>query len=78
MQVKSLAANQTEITLRHGTRVLVSYETPVAAQLFNGTYCRTDHKWSVTTTRHINKWLNGANAETRPQTFFDNLLIERG
>ena len=55
----------TEVSLDGGdTLVLISYETPVAARVFefasenNGcALFRTSKKWSATTTRHINKWL---------------------
>lgn len=54
--------------------VLFSYETPVAAlEIANGKLYRTDKKWSVTTSRQINKWLGGEEAELRPQEFFDGL-----
>ena len=71
MKVKSLGANQTEITLPDGTQVLVSYETPVAAWI-NGQYYKTENSYSPTTTKHVNRWAN--NATTKPQAFFDNLL----
>lgn len=75
MTIKSIGSNQVEVTLSSGTRVLVSYETPVAcyhAKL--GQYLRTDKQHSQTTSRHINKWLSGAEAETRPQAYFDTLI----
>jgi len=55
--------------------VLFSYATPVAS--FDKTTCqfsRTTKKWSMTTSRHINKWLGGVKAIEQPQTYFDNLL----
>lgn len=75
----------TEISLEDGTLVLVSYETPVAARIFSlaseNDGCalfRTSKKWSQTTTRHINKWLNQEfhckPYKEMPQEFFDNLL----
>lgn len=75
----------TEISLEDGTLVLVSYETPVAARIFSlaaendgCTLARTSKKWSKTTTRHINKWLNYEfhcqPYKEMPQEFFDNLL----
>lgn len=70
MKLKSIAANQTEITLANGTRVFFSYETPVAA-IVEGKSYRTEQKWSATTSRHISKWCG--NAETKPQEFFDKL-----
>ena len=56
MKVKSIGSNQTEVT-SNGCRVLYSYETPVALQGPSGKYYKTDRKWSVTTSRHINKWV---------------------
>jgi len=57
--------------------VLFSYATPVAS--FDKTtyrFNRTAKRWSMTTTRHINKWLNGASAVEQPQDYFDNLFNE--
>lgn len=67
----------TELHLDGGLTVLFSYETPVACRWSNGdTYAqyKTDKKWSVTTSRHINKWLNGDGAQFKPQDYFDNLV----
>jgi hypothetical protein len=72
MKIKPIASNMTELTVPNAV-VLFSYETPVACES-NGTYYRTEYKWSQTTTRHINKWLDGVNAETKPQEFFNNLV----
>ena len=70
MFLKSIGNNQTQIDYEDGTSVLFSYSTPVAALTDNG-YYRTSKKWSVTTTRHINKWLDGVLAKEQPQEFFD-------
>ena len=68
MQLRPIAANQTELTLSNGTQVFFSYKTPVAAYLSDkAKYVRTATKWSVTTSRHINKWLEGVNADTVDQ-----------
>ncbi|MCK4870778.1 MAG: hypothetical protein KAS93_06685 [Gammaproteobacteria bacterium] len=78
MKVRNIANNQTEISLLDGTKILISYETPVAA-LRDGSYYRTKKQWSATTTKHINKWLDntaGENVATpRDQEFFDELLV---
>ena len=74
LQLKPLASNMTLLeTPAH--IVLFSYATPVAS-FDKGTYSfnRTSKKWSMTTTRHINKWLDGAKAIEQPQTYFDDLL----
>ena len=57
MKVKNYGSNQT-IVEDKSCQVLYSYETPVAliARPGNRAY-KTDHKWSVTTSKHINQWL---------------------
>lgn len=59
MRLRQLGSNNTEVIYHTGLRVFFSYETPVAAQLANGEVLRADKKWSVTTARHINQWLEG-------------------
>lgn len=55
---EKLGANKTEYR-RDGLRVLYSYSTPVAAyREKTNTAMRTETTYSVTTTRHINQWLN--------------------
>lgn len=92
MKVKNIGSNMTELEFEDGTLVLVSYETPVAARVFefasenNGcALFRTSKKWSATTPRHINKWLRDTFSDERakragemPQEFFDNLLSVGG
>ena len=75
MKLKPLASNMTQLTLNTDIVVLFSYETPVAALTEEG-YVRTSHKWSPTTTRHINKWLDGVEAKEKPQEFFDSLTMK--
>lgn len=72
MKLTSLGSNQTQLELSNGTRVLFSYETPVAA-VIDGVMYRTEKKWSVTTSKHITQF-GAKTAETRPQEFFDNLV----
>ena len=72
MNIKQLGSNQTELEIK-GARVLFSYSTPVACESVGKRY-KTDKKWSQTTSRHINAWLGGAEAEEVPQEFFENLL----
>ena len=74
MQLTPIAANQTQLNLNDGTEVFFSYRTPVAAKLPNYDYIRTATKWSTTTTRHINKWLEGVTAQTVDQSILDNLV----
>ena len=55
--VKNVGSNMTELEM-NGIWVLYSYETPVAGYDVNGAF-RTDTKYSVTTSKHINKYLGG-------------------
>lgn len=72
MKVRNIGSNQTEVELNGNTRILVSYQTPVAAWV-DGRFYRTEKKWSVTTSKHINRWLDGRQAEVKPQEWFDKL-----
>ena len=73
MQLRPIASNMTQLDLNDGTSVLFSYRTPVACLTDNG-YYRTSKQWSVTTSRHINRWLDGVLAKEQPQQFFDELV----
>jgi hypothetical protein len=73
MRIEAIKPNMTEVIFQDGSSVLFSYETPVAACKDYKLY-KTRHKWSKTTTRHINQWLEGRQAEEAEQEFFDNLV----
>jgi hypothetical protein len=78
LSVKPVASNMTLLeTPKH--IVLFSYATPVAS-FDKATYSfnRTAKKWSMTTTRHINKWLDGVKATEQPQDYFDSLFDSVG
>ncbi len=72
MRLQPIASNMTQVDFNNGYQVLFSYKTPVACLSDNG-YYRTSKFWSVTTSRHINKWLDGVLAKEQPQEFFDSL-----
>lgn len=57
MQLQQLGSNKTEVEFTDGTLVFYSYQTPVAIRTPECEYYRTDHFWSVTTSKHINQWL---------------------
>jgi len=48
------------------SEILYSYSTPVAAFVPGRGYLRTDRFYSVTTSRHINMWIDG---ETTSYTY---------
>ena len=73
MNLTPVKANMTELEISQG-RILFSYKTPVAFfDNLSGVYMKTTKKWSNTTTRHINQWVNGR-VIPMPQEFFDNLI----
>ena len=78
MKVKSIAANQTEITLANGTIVFVSYETPVAAFIPGRGIVRSEQYYSRTTSKHVNQFIqrtNPASTQTfESQEFLDTLI----
>lgn len=71
MRCSQIGGNATVI---EGDRVsvLFSYATPVAAHIQGRGYFRTATKHSVTTSRHINGWVQGS-AEVLPQEWFNAL-----
>ena len=73
MIIKNIGSNQTEVQA-HGCRVLVSYSTPVALEGPSGKYYRTDQKWSVTTSKHINKFIGcyAGDVALVPQSVLDD------
>ena len=72
MKIKSIGKNQTILTIGNN-EIFFSYETPVAGNI-DGKFYQTNTKWSATTTRHINKYLDGTEAKLMDQGFFDNLI----
>ena len=78
MNLNPIRANMTELELDGGTRVLFSYETPVAVFLVGTGIIKTTKKWSRTTSRHISQWAKEYSAyvtvSEKPQEYFDNLV----
>ena len=75
MKIETHGANKTEVNLNDGTLIFFSYQTPVAGRDKQG-FFRTDKKWSVTTSKHINQWLDIYHADARivGQNWIDSLL----
>ena len=74
MQITPIASNMTEVETSEA-RILFSYLTPVAAYVFGEGFVRTEKWWSVTTSRHINKWIGkDVTTEEVSQTYLDNLV----
>ena len=74
MQLTPIASNMTEVETSEA-RILFSYRTPVAAYVFGDGFVRTEKWWSVTTSRHINKWIGkDVPTEEVSQTYLDNFV----
>jgi hypothetical protein len=77
VKLRTLGPNQTEVTV--GDKVIFfSYNTPVAMDNA-GRVSVTNKKWSVTTSRHINKWLadrGAADVQYVPQEQLDGGAAE--
>ncbi len=56
MKMTRISANVRELLTADGTRILISYSTPVAMLLPNGILLETSKKWSSSTARQISKW----------------------
>jgi hypothetical protein len=58
MKVTRIGKQNAHILEGNGYRVLQSYNTIVALQAPSGKYYKTDRYWSVTTSKHINKFVS--------------------
>jgi len=66
-------SNMNEVVVE-GKYILFSYQTPVAGWDELGAF-RTDKKFSQTTSKHINKYLGGADVgRTVPQSYIEELV----
>ena len=74
MKLKPIANNMTELQFK-GASILFSYETPVAGYDERGAF-RTREHYSTTTSRHINKYLGGADVGRKVTQDFINELVE--
>ena len=71
MNVTQVGKQNAYILEGNGYRVLQSYNTIVALQGPSGKYYRTDRQWSVTTSKHINKFVSGE-VGVVPQSVLDD------
>jgi len=73
MRIRPLGTNQTELTVGEYT-ILFSYTTPVAYNKEGVGFFRTATTYSNTTTRHIDRWLDGVKAVKVDQLQIDLIL----
>tara|TARA_B100002019_G_scaffold154590_1_gene133250 strand:- start:3056 stop:3280 length:225 start_codon:yes stop_codon:yes gene_type:complete len=73
MKLNPIGSNMTEVEV-NGKSIMFSYQTPVAGYDDQGAF-RTSTKYSVTTSKHINKYLGGKDVgRVVDQSFIDNLV----
>lgn len=73
LKLKPIGSNMTEVEV-NGKSILFSYQTPVAGYDSDGAF-RTDEYYSVTTSKHINKYLGGKDVgRTVDQSYIDSLV----
>lgn len=73
MKIKQLGSNQMLMCMSD-IEILFSYETPVAGHSDKLGWFRTNKKYSVTTSRHINRYLNGNDVVTISSEEIEKLL----
>lgn len=67
----------TEVNTGNGLITLYSYSTPVAVyHSATYTHFKTSKRWSVTTSKHINKWLDGKRAIEISQDDLERMIKE--
>ena len=73
LSIRPLGNNQTVLTVGLN-EIFFSYQTPVAGFVSGEGYFATSEKFSKTTTRHINSYLDGAEAKEMEQSQIETLL----
>ena len=71
MKIKTIGSNMKELETGK-VSIMFSYETPVAGWDDEGAFKTATH-YSATTTRHINKYLDGAPARSVEQSYINSL-----
>jgi hypothetical protein len=59
----------------YNIRILFSYCVPVAAWIEGVGRFKTFEKFSTTTSKHINAWINGSPVDSVPQEFFSKFKM---
>tara|TARA_R110002124_G_scaffold244816_1_gene409914 strand:- start:284 stop:508 length:225 start_codon:yes stop_codon:yes gene_type:complete len=71
MKIKTIGSNMKELETGK-VSIMFSYETPVAGWDDEGAFKTATH-YSATTTRHINKYLDGAPARSVEQSYINSI-----
>ena len=75
MKLKQLGSNQTLLVMPQGEEFFFSYETCVAGFTPGEGYFKTSNKFSRTTSKHINQYLEGVTAKEVLQDVIEMALI---
>lgn len=76
MKIDSYNYNKAkELELNNGIKILISYDTVVAAKIRGKSYINEEYyNYSKSTNNHLWWFFNKENAIKKPKSFFDNLL----
>ena len=74
MKLQQLGSNQTLLVMPKGHEYFFSYETCVAGYTPGEGYFKTSTKFSRTTSKHINQYLEGVNATIVEQSDIEAAL----
>jgi len=73
LNIKNIGSNMSELEVG-GKSILFSYQTPVAGWDDQGAF-RSEDFFSVTTSKHINKYLGGKDTGRKvPQSYIEGLV----
>ena len=75
IKLKPIKHNQNVVTVPNGAQILFSYETPVAIISADGTNTVTEQFHSVTTSRHINRFMQDLEYKKVSQDSLDHYKI---
>ena len=75
MKLKQLGSNQTLLVMPQGEEYFFSYSTCVAGYTPGEGYFKTSTKFSRTTSKHINQYLEGVNATIVEQCDIEQALL---
>lgn len=76
MKIKSYNYNKANsLELKNGMKILISYETPVAAFIYGQLYISEEwYNGSKTTNKHLCWFCRKSEGIKKPQKFFDDLI----
>ncbi|WP_429498807.1 hypothetical protein ACQUFY_05775 [Robbsia andropogonis] len=77
MKLRVIGTNQQVLEFKDGTRILFSYESPVAAFVPNEGYEKTERFISRTSEKHAAKWIGKETCKTVSQEQLAQRLNDR-